>query len=133
MTPSQPIPNPQPSGKTILLVDDEPTVIKVMQDILEFLEHQVIVAANGHEAMRHYRHHKDEIDLVITDLDMPVMDGRALVSQLRADNPHLKIIITTANPIELESLDSPIFQVTLWLTKPFDMDVLIKALEVIEW
>ena len=133
MTTPQSIPNPQPSGKTVLLVDDDHAVIKVMQEILRFLEHQVIVADNGREAMRQYFQHKDEIDLVITDLDMPVMDGRALVSQLRADNPQLKIIIMTGNPIELENLDSPIFQVNLWLSKPFDMDVLMKALDTIDW
>ena len=124
---------PQQPDKTILLVDDNHTVLEVTREILEVLGHQVKVAANGREAMGHYMNHKDDIGLVITDLDMPHMDGRALVAELRADNPRLKIIILTGDSLEVENPDSPIYQANRWLSKPFWIDDLVKALDAIAY
>jgi len=131
MTTSHPLTTLQPPDKAILLVDDDQAVIEVTQEILEFLGHRVTIAANGREAMGHYNNHKDDIDLVITDLDMPHMDGRALVAQLRADNPRLKIIIITGNTLEKENPNSPLYQVNRWLSKPYWIDDLVDALDAV--
>jgi CheY-like chemotaxis protein len=131
MTSSYPLTTPQQPDKSILLVDDDQAVIEVTQEILEVLGHRVTIAANGRDALGHYINHKDDIDLVITDLDMPHMDGRTLVAALRADNPRLKIIIITGNRLEIENPDSPIYQVNRWLCKPYWLDDLVNALDAV--
>ena len=131
MITSQLFPNSQQPAKGILLVEDDHAVTELTQEILLLLGHHVTVASNGFEAMRAYTHYKNEIDLVITDLDMPVMDGRTLVSQLRADNPHLNIIIITGNVYEAEKPNSPLHQVARWLSKPFRINELEQALDAL--
>jgi PleD family two-component response regulator len=66
-----------------LLVDDDPTVIEVTEEILCILGHCVIVASDGNEALHRYNNHQGMVDLVITDLAMPGMDGRALIPEPR--------------------------------------------------
>lgn len=122
----------QQADKTILLVDDNEAIIEFTQEVLEVLGHQVTVAAHGGEAINKYIAHKDEIDLVITDLDMPVINGRDLVAMLHADNPHLKIIVMTGGSLASESPDSPLYQVKLLLSKPFSLDALVQALMTVE-
>ena len=120
------------ADKTILLVDDNDAIIEFTQEVLEVLGHQVQIAANGCEAINKYIAHKDEIDLVITDLDMPLLNGRDLIAMLHADNPHLKIIVMTGGSLASESPDSPLSQVKLLLSKPFSIDTLVQALITIE-
>jgi CheY-like chemotaxis protein len=117
------------SGKHILLADDDQALTEVTQEMLVFFGHRVTVAQNGHEALAHYLSHQAEFDLVITDLDMPVMDGHALVLALCAEHPDVKIIIITGNSKEVEKSDSLIYKVDYWLAKPFLMNDLMAAIE----
>jgi CheY-like chemotaxis protein len=117
--------------KNILLVDDDPIILKITKEVLCVLGHQVWVATDGCEALTHFHDCADTIDLVITDLDMPCMDGRTLVSILRASDPSLGIIVMTGNEKELEKPDSPIHAVTHWLAKPFFMNDLVAALDMV--
>ena len=123
--------NSQPPYKNILLVDDDPIILKMTKEVLCMLGHQVRVATDGCEALTHFHDCADTIDLVITDLDMPCMDGRTLVSILRASDPSLGIIIITGCEEESGKLDSPIYKVNRWLAKPFSMNDLAAAIDMV--
>ena len=86
---------PAGRGELILLVDDEPMVSDTMKLVLEFAGYQVIIARDGAEGLELYRQRQDEVKLVLTDLMMPLMDGAALIHQLRALNPKLGIILVS--------------------------------------
>jgi DNA-binding NtrC family response regulator len=84
------------SHKRILVVDDEPTVLFVLHDILMALgnEYEIVAADNGLEALD--RATKKPFDLVITDLSMPGMGGIELTEEIKAQRPETPVIWITA-------------------------------------
>lgn len=82
-------------GETILLVDDEERVLKVAEKVLTNAGYHVLTAGNGAEALAHYAQHREKISVVLTDMAMPVMDGLATISALKAMNPDVKIIASS--------------------------------------
>ncbi|PIE73842.1 MAG: response regulator [Deltaproteobacteria bacterium] len=76
--------------KHILIIDDEPLALEVMSEILKHEGYEVVVAANGEEALDLFR--KSPCDLVITDMVMPVKDGLQTILDLRAEAPELPVI-----------------------------------------
>lgn len=79
-------------SETILLVDDQDSVRKLLCEVLRKNGYSVLPAGNGREALRLVREHAEPIDLVITDMVMPQMGGRELAEALRALQPHTKIL-----------------------------------------
>jgi len=76
--------------RRVLVVDDEPALLKAITLILEEAGFQVFTAANGHEAGK--KASEQQIDLLITDLGMPEEDGIELVRRMKAEGHDLKII-----------------------------------------
>ena len=74
----------------ILVVDDEKVVRLLLRAVLERRGHSVVEAENGDEGLRYYR--AAPTDLVITDIQMPVMDGLQMIKELRHAFPTAKII-----------------------------------------
>ena len=108
----------------ILLVDDEPITGLALSRFLERRGYRVTVAADGLQALDAYR--ADQPDLVITDLRLPAMDGRALIRALRALDPAIPIVITTGYPgIDRRGMGAADVAV---FTKPVDPDQLLQAL-----
>ena len=86
-----------PGGhETILLVEDEPDLRKLVREILLGYKYHVIAAANGVEALEVWDQHDGHIDLLLTDLVMPEgINGRELAARLRRRKPGLKVIYTS--------------------------------------
>ncbi len=82
-------------GETILMVDDNDSIIKTGKSILESLNYSVLTASNGQKALEIYQRYADEIDLVLSDVVMPVMGGVDAVNRMRERNPHLKVVFMT--------------------------------------
>jgi CheY-like chemotaxis protein len=99
----------QKQGETILLVEDEPLVLKITEAMLKRLGYQVLVANNGREALDIYAGHQENIALVLTDLTMPDLGGVALALG------HETIDLSTPGIVE-------------WAQKPFSMERLDKIL-----
>lgn len=98
-TPTQPMPATLPRARLrLLIVDDDPLLIKSLQDTLEADGH-VIVAANGGrsgiDAFRDALARKEPFDAVITDLGMPYVDGRKVASEIKATSPDTPVILLT--------------------------------------
>lgn len=88
-------PEPWRGSGMILLVEDEAQVLFVAKEMLEELGFTVIEASNGMEALALYREKAADVTMVLTDMGMPVMDGYALIRELKKLNPKLPIIITS--------------------------------------
>ncbi len=84
----------QGSG-SILLVEDEPQLMLVAKNLLKALGFSVFEASNGSEALELYRKNSEYINLVVTDLGMPVMNGYELLREIKQINPELPIIISS--------------------------------------
>jgi PAS domain S-box-containing protein len=83
---------------TILLVEDEEDLRTIFKSILEKAGHQVLDAENGQAALEFSRRYKDPIDLVITDIIMPKLNGIDLVNLLAEERPDTKTIFVSGHP-----------------------------------
>jgi len=85
-------PAPAPGTETILLVEDEESVRSLVCDFLKGTGHTVLEAQDGPEAIRIAESHSGRIDLLVSDVVMPKMNGRELSIELKKQMPHLKIL-----------------------------------------
>ena len=77
----------------ILYAEDDEGIRKTTLELLEIEGYEVLVASNGQEALELYSPNAERVDLLLTDLRMPKMNGRELAEQIRQKNPNLPIII----------------------------------------
>ena len=83
---------PRGNGETILVIDDEASILVITGQTLEAFGYKALPASAGPEAVTIYAQHRDEIAVVVTDVSMPVMNGPAIVRALMSINPAVKII-----------------------------------------
>lgn len=108
-------------NETILFVDDEPSIRQVSEDILTGLGYRVILAENGEEAVEILRSRPNAIDLVLVDIAMPILNGRAAVKIMRMARPDLKVLFTSGH-CDAETIESLHEEGYLhFLAKPFSM------------
>jgi two-component system cell cycle sensor histidine kinase/response regulator CckA len=81
------------ANNAILIVDDEPGVLRVATAAISTLGFRVIVAENGAVAWEEWQAHRDEICLVLSDVVMPEMDGLALAEKILEADPEAKILM----------------------------------------
>ena len=130
-TPAAESPQGQPAGgsETILLVEDELSVRRTTATYLRLLGYAVWEAANGLEALRLWRQHRDRIGLLFTDMVMPEgMTGLDLAEQLRAEKPGLPVIISSGYSVELLGQDGQTAAGITYLPKPCEPDALARTL-----
>ncbi|MBP2837990.1 MULTISPECIES: two-component system response regulator GlrR [Dickeya] len=112
---------------TLLLVDDDPSLLKLLGMRLTSEGFTVITAASGQEALRLLL--REKIDLVISDLRMDEMDGLALFAEIQKNQPGMPVIILTAHGSIPEAVAATQQGVFSFLTKPVDRDALYKAID----
>lgn len=113
----------------VLIVDDEPFNVDVLQQELEELDYQVITASNGKEALEQIKKHQP--DLILLDLMMPVLDGFAVLSEIKADSVlrDIPVIIVSAEH-DSKSVVKGIKQgADDYITKPIDAEHLKSKLK----
>jgi CheY-like chemotaxis protein len=107
----------------ILVVDDESAICNLISNMLAILGHEAVLAANGTEAVHRFSSDSRRIDLVLTDLNMPVMDGYELIRRIRELNPDAAIVAMSA-----AALNRPLD--TTFLEKPFTFAALRSSLDL---
>lgn len=133
-TPVQQVPTgtislPKGNEETILLVEDEPVVLDVIQKMLRRLNYQVISATDGQEALTIYRQHPNEIAAVVTDAVMPNLDGLELAEALHITAPQLPILVISGYARDLKNAESLSANVVARLQKPLQLVQLAQALQ----
>ena len=119
--------------ETLLVVDDEPTILKVTGDLLQTLGYEVLRAASGKEAVEIYRTHHGKIDLVILDMVMPVWGGGETFDELKRINPRIKAILSSGYSLNGEAKTILKRGVKAFIQKPFMVDQVSLAIrEVLE-
>lgn len=112
-------------SKTIMTVDDAATMRKMIAFTLKGAGHEVIEAGDGAEALGILKGRS--VDLVITDVNMPNMDGITLTRQLRALPPFAKtpIVLLTTESDPAKKTEGKAAGATGWIVKPFQQDQLL--------
>lgn len=115
--------------KTILIVDDSSTMRKMVADVLVKAGYRVVQRIHGRDALQ--KLDETRYDLVITDFNMPVMGGIALIQNLRA-LPRFKftpILVLTTETDTARRNEGKAAGATGWVVKPFDPDRLIQVVK----
>ena len=123
---------PRGEGELILIVDDEKKIRDVIRDLLVKYNYQVITANDGAEATMEYARHGKEIKVVITDLEMPIMNGVTLVQVLKKMNPAVTAIVSSGvasmEGMEQRRAELEALGVRTILKKPYTVEEILLAL-----
>lgn len=112
----------------VLVVDDEPHIAEIMQTELEFEGLDSVVAGNGVQAVEALRTNSG-ISAIISDVMMPLMDGRELLKVVKENFPHIKTFIFISGYSELSESQAQEMGARAIYSKPVDMDSLLDLIK----
>jgi len=119
------MPHDIPTGtETVLVVDDEPTVLSVTEKVLSHLGYRVLTCSASEEAINLVRSFRDEIPVALLDMFMPQMTGTELLPHLKAARPGIKVILCSGYVWDETMQDLERSGVDAFLEKPVQMDIL---------
>jgi two-component system response regulator AtoC len=110
----------------VLVVDDEPHMRRVLEIMLKKSGHNVFVAGNGREALDIVR--DNQVELIITDMRMPIMSGLELLTHLRQQGMDVPVIVITAHGSVESAVDAMKYGASDYILRPFDIDALELAI-----
>ncbi len=117
----------EPDKGTVLLVDDEDAILRVVAGFLRLRGFTVLEARSGWEAMRAFD--PERIDVVITDINMPDYDGLALLRTVTARNTDVPVILMTGGPTLESAVKAVEYQAFCYLIKPFSTQQLFEKVK----
>ncbi len=109
----------------VLVVDDEKGIRFLLEEVLLHRGFEVSLARDGQESLEKLE--ENHFDLVITDINMPRVDGVSMLKRMRKTGREEKIIIMTGNPSDQRLLDEDMPQVVTRLSKPFGMETFLNV------
>ena len=115
-------------SKTIMTVDDSSSVRQMVRFTLSDAGYEVVEASDGKDALSKL---KGQVDMIITDLNMPNMDGIELIKQVRsnADYKFLPIVMLTTESEESKKTEGKKAGATGWIVKPFKPDQILGVIK----
>lgn len=116
---------------TVLVVDDEARMRKLIKDFLVQKDFNILEAEDGEKALKVYNENKNKINLILLDVMMPKLDGWSVLRQIRQENKALPIIMLTARSEEQDELFGFELGVDEYITKPFSPKILVARVEAI--
>ena len=116
--------------KKVMTVDDSFSIRQSIRLFLQLSGYEVIEAENGEDALEKLQ--KETVDLVITDINMPKLNGIELIKKLREQISHYRfipIIVITTESVKGKGDEAKSAGATAWITKPFSQDTLTKLVD----
>lgn len=118
------------SNTTILIVDDESRIRKLVRDFLVKEDYEILEAEDGEKALKVYEENKSKISLIILDVMMPKLDGWSVLRQIRQESS-LPVIMLTARTEERDELFGFELGVDEYISKPFSPKILVARIKAI--
>ena len=123
---------PQDHGATVLLVEDETELLNMGKMMLEKLGYNVLIADTPGEAIRLAEEHADKINLLLTDVVMPEMNGKDLAERLLAKSPGMKCLFMSGYTADVIVCHDVLNENVQFIQKPFCMkDLAVKVREAL--
>jgi two-component system cell cycle sensor histidine kinase/response regulator CckA len=120
-------PLPQGQGQTILVVEDGAATRRALVESLAALNYRILEATNGQQALKVFEQHAGAIDLVLSDVVMPEMGGKALLYALQERDPAVRVVLLTGHPLDEQELgDLHASGLRSWILKPLDLEQLAR-------
>jgi PAS domain S-box-containing protein len=116
---------PMGHGEMIMVMDDEQAVREITKTTLESCGYRVVTAANGLLGITCFGEYKDDIKVVVSDTDMPYMDGLIAIHAIQKMKPDVHVIIASGGKPESEPLENIDASRVVRLNKPFTVDRLL--------
>ena len=116
---------------SILVVDDEARMRKLIKDFLSNKGYNIIEAEDGEKALEVYEQNQSKIMLILLDVMMPKLDGWSVLRQIRQENKSVPIIMLTARGEEQDELFGFELGVDEYISKPFSPKILVARVEAI--
>lgn len=116
---------------TVLVVDDEARMRKLIKDFLAQKDFNILEAEDGEKALKIYNENKNRINLILLDVMMPKLDGWSVLRQIRQENKTLPIVMLTARTEEQDELFGFELGVDEYIAKPFSPKILVARVEAI--
>ena len=117
-------------NNTILVVDDESRMRKLIKDFLMARGYGILEAEDGEKGLEVYEENKNKISLILLDVMMPKLDGWSVLRQIRQDSK-IPIIMLTARGEEQDELFGFELGVDEYISKPFSPKILVARVEAI--
>lgn len=114
-------------GKTVLTVDDSDYMREIVAQSLELGDFEVLQAVNGIEALEVLN--KNTVDLIVTDINMPEMDGITLIQEVRKINDDVPILVLTTESGESLKKEAMHAGADGWIVKPFQPAKFLSMIE----
>ena len=124
---AEPVPALAAAGATVLLVEDEPSLLPLVRLMLVELGYRVLAAASAPEALQLAREHRGAIDLLVTDLVLPGTGGRELADTLQAARPGLRVLCMSGHALHAAGSKGGGERPAFFLQKPFRLEELDRA------
>src|ERR1700716_3639277 len=116
-----------PIDYSILVVDDNQPVRVLVHKILERAGFRVLEASNGPEALALFQANASQVELLLTDLNMPGGNGIELATEIRKERPNLPVGFISAELAEFETVSNP--SGSFWMSKPFRIGELLRCVQ----
>jgi len=107
----------------VLFVDDDEFVVELMQDVLKTLFNKAFIATNGQEGLQIFK--QNNIDIIITDMVMPIMDGEEMIKQIQNIKSDIKVVFISGYAKDTQNKNM------VYITKPISYIKLLEAFEKI--
>jgi len=120
----------QPAARrgTILVVEDEELMLRLLKRVLSQQDFEVFTAADGEEAIEIYRAHKQEIDVVLLDLGLPKISGVEVFFKMKEENPNVRVVVASGFLEPEAKAEIARAGVSHFFLKPYIFEELIDAL-----
>ncbi len=113
----------------VMVVDDEPPVRMLYQKFLRRVGHKVTICGNGVQALEVFRENPDQFDLVLTDMQMPVITGKQLSEEMLKERPSLPIILASGHTGGIDVQEAKTIGIKKLISKPIDLMALPDIIE----
>ena len=113
-------------GETVLLVEDEPSLRNLYGQFLEALGYTVLTTETPQEALELFSKHPDDIQLLLTDVVMPGMNGKELADAIRENDPSIKVLFMSGYTADIIADRGVLEQDATFISKPFSCDDLAR-------
>ena len=114
---------------TILVVEDEQLMLRLLEKFLSQQGYQVLIASDGEEAVEVYHLHRLEIDVVLLDVGLPKLTGWDVLLKMKEDNPDVRVVIATGYLAPKMKTDMLRIAVKHFVDKPYVLDELLETIQ----
>ena len=116
----------------ILIMDDEPLILKLLGNYLTMLNHQVVPVSNGKKGLELFLEDPETFDLIITDFKMSGLDGISVVARLKDEGYDVPAVFISGYGMADKKEVTQNLKIVAVLDKPFDLEELNEVLSLVE-